>query len=215
MHIQPDRTRLRIVALVCWMLGGWLLLQPTPLGWLPATPLLAVALMLASVIVLALGVAFWLLGTDQRAGVALDDKGLMLNLGHYAAFVDWDNVAALGASQQRNSLLALGSTRQLGIRLHDPQRYLQSYEERLPASQGPLAMALRLLQRMLCWMRSCDPDLTADDLLRRRARTGYDILIPETMLGQSSDEFLELVRPFCHGLRPSKNTRNLKPREAL
>jgi hypothetical protein len=215
MQTQPDRTRLRIVAIVCWLLGGWLILQPTPLGWLHTGPLLAVALVLAGVIVLALGIAFWSLGTDQRAGVALDDKGLMLNLGHYAAFVAWDNIAALGVSEQRNSLLTLGSARQLGIRLHDPQRYLQSYEERLPASGGLVGLALRLLRGVLCWVRPCHTELTTDDLARMRTRTGYDILIPETLLGQSSEEFLMLVQPFRRDLRLSSETRRLEPRKAM
>jgi hypothetical protein len=48
-----------------------------------------------------------------------------------------------------------------------------------------------------------------------RARTGYDILIPETLLGQSSDEFLELVRPFRRDLRPSRDTRKLEPHQAM
>jgi hypothetical protein len=215
MTFQPDRTRLRVIAICCWILGGWLMIQPLPFGWTATLPLLAATLILAGVIVLALGVAFWALGTDQRAGVILDEKGLMLNLGHYAAFVAWDNVAEMGVSQQRNTLLALGSTRQLGIRFHDVQRYLQSYEERLPASRGPLAMALRLLRQVLRLLQPRATEPTAEHLERTRARTGYDILIPETLLGQSSSDFLELVRPFRHDQRQRKETRRLEPSKAL
>jgi|GEM_PF-1180988 len=192
MRIAPDHPRLRVVAVACLAVGGWLLLQP---GLLASGALLSSALFVAAALVLAVGVSFWLLGTDRRAGVLFDSKGLSLNLGHSAAFVSWENIAAVGVSQRRASLLALGSRGQVGIRLHRPAEYLQSYEHRLPASRGLLAAALRLLHAVLAG-GGPGPTPTSATLARARRRTGYDILIPEALLGGQAAAFVGLVETY-------------------
>ena len=100
-------------------------------------------------LLLAIGIAFWQISVDKRAGIVFDAKGLLLNLGHSSAFVAWENIERAGVSGYRASLLALGSRLQLGIRLHDVGPYVQSYEERLPAAKGVLAHGLWLLQSLL------------------------------------------------------------------
>jgi hypothetical protein len=64
-------------------------------------------------------------------------------------------------------------------------------------------------------VRPCHTELTTDDLARMRTRTGYDILIPETLLGQSSEEFLSLAQTFRRDLRFSSETHRLEPRKAM
>jgi hypothetical protein len=213
MRTYPQRSRLRITAMVCWGLGGWLLLQLGQFDALTTLPLFSIAKALAGILLLAVGVAFWQLGTDKHAGVIVDSKGIMLNMGHYAAFVAWQNVAAVGVCHQRNSLLALGSRAQLGLTVRDPEKFLQSYEVRLPASQGPLARALRLLQRSLRPLHRGDDLPVRERLLANRNRTGYDLLIPETMLGQDAPAFIERIRTYRRDLRESRTqTRPLSPR---
>jgi hypothetical protein len=196
MYSKPNFPKLRIIAIICWLISGWWVIQLSQLDELITMPLFFIAKTLAAAIFLAVGIAFWQLGTDKRAGVSFDSKGMMLNMGCYAAFVAWENVADMGASSYRASLLSIGSARQLGIKLQQPEKFVQSYEERLPASRGPLAMALRLL----AWLtrkpqHAADPQTVLQQLQHRRARTGYDILIPETMLGHSVECFLEIVQP--------------------
>jgi hypothetical protein len=160
--------------------------------------LLAIAIDIAAILCLAIGVAFWLLGTDRRAGVVFDSKGLMLNLGHSAAFVSWQNIVEVGVSHQRSSLFALGSSSQIGILLKDPAEYIQSYETRLPASRGTLGGAIRLIWHLTAIARSTPtfPDVAKIDALRRR--TGYDLLIPESLLGGRSVSFVTLVEAYRH-----------------
>lgn len=194
MRIAPNHPRLRAVAFVCWALGSWWILH---LGFASThTRLLSIALALAAIVLLAIGIAFWLLGTDRRAGVIFDSKGLMLNLGHSAAFVAWDNIAAIGVSRHRTSLLSLGSAAQLGIKLRDPQAYIQSYEERLPASNSLIARALRLLDRSLRPFRRRTAAPTVETLERTRARCGYDVLVPEALLGGKATAFVEMVESY-------------------
>lgn len=192
-RIHPDRRRLCLLAFACWLCGSWLLIQGIQIGQGAPLVVFLLACVISSSILLALGIAFWQLGTDQRAGVQFDTKGMMLNMGHYAAFVGWDNISAMGLSQHRSSLLAIGSLRQLGLQLHDPERFVQSYEERLPASRGPLALALRSLWRLLRPVRSPSDAALLKQLQDNHARTGYHLLIPEALLGQHPDDFLRAV----------------------
>jgi hypothetical protein len=159
-------------------------------------PLTAVLALLVAVVVLALGIAYWQLSRDQGAGIIFDAKGLMLNLGASSAFVAWENIAAVGVCRHRANLLTLGSQKQLGIRVHDLAPYLQSYERRLPAARGPLAWALGQLRRGL---RDCEHYSVAalpQQFAHQRARTGYDILVPETMLGGAAEGFVKLVESY-------------------
>lgn len=197
MRIQPNLSRLRIVAIVCWLLSGWWLVHIGRIETIVHTSIFLVAAILASSIFLAIGIAFWQLGTDRQAGLFLDAKGIMLNLGHYAAFVAWNNLESMGVSQHRSSLLALGSSRQLGIRLCDTDLFLQTYEERLPASHGPLGATLRLLDRLLRPWNHHRALISPEEQLRRnRERIGYDILIPEALLGKRAEEFVELASQY-------------------
>ena len=182
MRIPPNYPRLRIVALACWSIGAWWALQPGVVAMLNLPPVLAASGAVLATIMIAIGVAFWLLAADRRSGLVFDSTGVSLNLGHSAAFVAWENIEAIGVTSHRASLFALGSSRQLGLRLHNPEAYLQSYEERLPAARGLFARGLRLIQWIL---RREDraPAPTREDLLALRRRTGYDLIIPEAQLG--------------------------------
>lgn len=199
MRITPNHPRLRLIALLCWIVGSWWLTQIILLNALNPMPVLSVAILLSGAIFFAVGIAFWQLGLDQRAGIVLDRKGLMLNLGHSAAFVAWDNVAAVGVCHRRDSLLALGSRHQLGIRLQNPEAYIQSYEQRLPSASGPLAASLQTLYRTLQPLRQLDEGLpTIDHLRRTRARTGYDVVIPEAFLGGKAEAFINMIETYCY-----------------
>ncbi len=145
--------------------------------------------------ILAVGAAFWLLATDRRAGVTFERKGLSLQLGHSSAFVSWENIAAVGVTGRRSSLLALGSREQIGIRLHNPEQYLQSYEARVPASPGLLARGVRLVERLTRGERGgAAPGL--DGVAGLRRRTGYDIVIPEAQLGVRATSFAALLEAY-------------------
>lgn len=194
MRISPNFVRFRLVALACWVCGAWFVMQGSMLALQRDIPTaLIVGMLLLASILLALGVAFWPLGADRQAGVVVDAKGLLLNMGHYAAFVAWGNIAQVGVSTQRRSLLALGSKQQLGIVLRDVQPYLQSYEERMPAARGLLAGALRLLVRLLQPLRRANAAPTAAQVAACRARTGYDLLVPEAFIGGRVEEFVQLI----------------------
>lgn len=196
MRVLPDYYRLRAVALGCWIIAALCIVQ---LGIATAdtiSSILVICIILLSTILLALGISFWLLGSDRRAGVLFDSKGLLLNLGNSASFVGWDNVETIGVSTRRSNWFALGSPRQLGIRLRNPEPYIQSYEPRLPAAVGLLAAVLRGLSRLLTPGRSSERVPTADDLSYVRARTGYDILIPEAFLGGKATAFVDLVHAY-------------------
>lgn len=195
MRITPNHHRLRMVALVCLGLGVWWLLHPRLLvsGGLP--PILALGGLIVAALLLAIATSFWLLAADRRAGVSFDRKGLSLNLGYSSAFVSWENIAALGVTRRRSSLFALGSRGQIGIRLHNPGQYLQSYERRLPAAPGLLARGVGLLARLAPGAPQADgPGLDAIAGLRRR--TGYDIVIPEAQLGRRAESFVALVEAY-------------------
>jgi hypothetical protein len=194
MRITPNQPRLRVVALACWATGAWCALYGARLG---TTGRYSVALtMLAELLalmLLAVGVAFWLLSGDRRAGIVFDAKGLLLNLGHSSAFVAWENIERVGVVSYRASLFDIGSRHQIGIALYDVGAYVQSYEQRLPSGRGPLARALELLARLLRpFDQSSDQPLLAR-LSLVRARTGYDVLIPEALLGGKAESFAGLV----------------------
>ncbi|NJM08492.1 DUF2982 domain-containing protein [Candidatus Gracilibacteria bacterium] len=203
MRISPDHPRLRVIALCCWIVGGWCFTQAGILVG-DISVLLNVSLILLSSFCFAVGIGFWLLGTDHRAGVVLDPKGLMLNLGQSAAFVSWDNIAEIASTQRRSSLLALGSTQQIGIRLHDIDSYLQSYEPRLPASHGFFAQLLRALRSQLARQ---DHVPSYKQLTRFRHRTGFDLIIPEAQLGGRAEAFVELIEIYRYNPRQRRELR--------
>jgi hypothetical protein len=157
---------------------------------------MTVLVTLAGALLLALGVAFWALSGDRRAGVVFDAKGLLLNLGSSASFVGWENIERLGTSTLRSSWLSIGSGLALGIRLRDPAAYLQSYEVRLPASDGLFGRMLRLLQRLLTSANMFGKSPSLADLAHMRARTGYDVLVPEALLGGAAGAFVELTLQY-------------------
>jgi hypothetical protein len=192
MYIAPRFARFRTVALVCWILATWFIIQGAMLTP-QASPMLVVSIVMLACLLAAIGVAFWPLGKDRRAGVVLDSKGMLLNLSHYAAFIAWENVAHVGISTHRRHLLALGSRRQLGIALHDIQPYVQSYEERMPAATGMLACLLRWLALLLRPLRGPNDASLAARMARCKAATGYDVLIPEAFLGGEAEAVAMLI----------------------
>jgi len=202
MRIIPNHPRLRAVALGCWALSAWcmvyggqLLVERT------AITILLISVELLALLLLAIGVAFWQLSSDLRAGIVFDTKGLLLNLGHSSAFIVWENIERVGVSRHRSNLLTLGSRRQLGIVLRDTRPYLQSYEARLPAAQGVLARGLRLIEGTLRPYRRVSDTPIANQIASCRLQTGYDVLIPEALLGGTADAFVDLVEAYR--LRPS------------
>ncbi|MCU0492385.1 MAG: hypothetical protein MUD01_12390 [Chloroflexaceae bacterium] len=207
MRIAPNHPRLRFVSLCCWAFASWWMVQLGTLSSEILTPLFAAGIILTAALLFALGVAFWVIATDRRASVLLDSKGLMFNMGSWAAFVAWENIAAVGVCEHRQSLLSLGSFNQFGLKLHRPEEFVQSYEERLPASTGLFAIALRLLQRVVQLFTPRQSTLKVDDLLRLRNSTGYDVVVPEALLGGKAAAFVELVQSYRsnpqarHGLR--------------
>lgn len=198
MRINPNLRRLRAVALGCWAVASWCIVYAAQLT---AAALLLSALLLG-LLLLAIGLAFWLLGGDRRAGITFDQKGIALNLGHCSAFVAWENIERVGVTRRRDSVLALGSRRQIGIALRDAQKYAQSYEPRLPAAGGALGGALRLLARALRPLRRDDQQAIQRHLAVCRAQTSFDALIPEALLGGRAEAFVGLVE--CYWLHPAE-----------
>ncbi|HEU4326689.1 MAG TPA: hypothetical protein VFS21_26350 [Roseiflexaceae bacterium] len=197
MRVSTNRPRLRAVALWCWIAGilcasmAGRLIIPSVKG-----TLLFVCVHLLAALLLGLGVAFWLLGTDRRSGIIVDQKGLLLNLGHSASFIAWENIERIGVSVYRGDLYTLASRRQLGIALRDAQPYIQSYEQRLPAGRGFFAAGTRLIAWTLRpWARPSDAPLQAT-LDTNRAQTGYDVLVPEVFAGGNVEAFLREVADF-------------------
>jgi hypothetical protein len=194
MRIIPNLSRLRAIALGCWVLsslcfvyGGRLFAGHT------ATLLLLLCIAFLGLLALAVGVAFWLLSSDQQAGIIFDSKGLLLNLGHSSSFIKWANIERVGVTSRRDSLLTIGSARQIGITLRDSQAYIQSYEDRLPARRGVLARAIGLLDTALRpWRHVSDAPIAAR-LAACHAQTGYHVLVPEALLGGSAAAFVELI----------------------
>lgn len=213
MRISPNHPRLRVVALACWATGGFCLVHG---GFFsvnaPALLALTVSTQLLGFILFAIGIAFWLLSADQRAGVVFDQKGLLLNLGNSSSFVSWENIEHAGVSSHRSQLLAIGSRRQFGIALRDPARYVQSYEARLPAAHGLLARALRLIDSILRHFRTANDQPLINQLAQNRAQTGFDVLVPETLLGGRADTFAEIVEAYrSHGGAQSRREQVFVP----
>ena len=91
MRIAPNLPRLRVVALSCWAVGGWCIIYGAQL-----TPVLLISTILLGALLLAIGLAFWQLSGDRRAGIVFDAKGILLNLGHSSAFISWENIERVG-----------------------------------------------------------------------------------------------------------------------
>jgi len=203
MRIIPNQSRLRVIALGCWVVSSWCIVYGGSLfAGHTATMLLMLCIELLGLLGLAVGVAFWLLSTDQQAGITFDKKGLLLNLGHSSAFINWANIERVGVTARRDSLLTIGSARQIGIVLRNPQSYIQTYEDRLPATRGVLARGIRLLDTALRpWRRVSDAPIAAR-LATCHAQTGYHVLVPEALLGGSAVAFVELIDTYR--LQPSE-----------
>jgi hypothetical protein len=204
MKLKPILSRLRIISLACWAFGAWWMIQAGQLAVTHSSQALPIALVIAASILIAIGITFWLLGTDTRAGVSFDSKGVMLNLGHSAAFVGWENIIDAGALPHRSGIFVLGSSRQIGIRLRNPQEYLQSYEERIPAARGPLAYAVSAIYRLLRRSPAAHSDIMLAELRRSYDRTGYHLLIPETQLGDRGQAFIDMINRYTNSERRHK-----------
>ena len=194
MRIIPNLSRLRVIALGCWVLSSWCIVYGGRLfAGHTATLLLMLCIALLGLLALAVGVAFWLLSSDRQAGITLDSKGMLLNLGHSSSFINWADIERVGVTTRRDSLLTIGSARQIGITLRDSQAYIQSYEDRLPATRGVLARGVALLDTALRpWQRVSDAPLAAR-LAACHTQTGYHVLVPEALLGGSAAAFVELI----------------------
>ncbi|MEP7191041.1 MAG: hypothetical protein ABI901_17765 [Roseiflexaceae bacterium] len=194
MRIIPNLSRLRVIALGCWVLSSWCIVYGGRLfAGHTATLLLMLCIALLGLLALAVGVAFWLLSSDRQAGITFDSKGMLLNLGHSSSFINWANIERVGVTSRRDSLLTIGSARQIGITLRDSQAYIQSYEDRLPATRGVLARGIGLLDTALRpWQRVSDAPIAAR-LAACHTQTGYHVLVPEALLGGSAAAFVELI----------------------
>ena len=202
MRIIPNFSRLRAVALVCWILSTWYFVNGDFFVINhPKFIVLTISTRLVALFLLAIGVAFWQLGTDRRAGIVFDSKGLLLNLGSSSSFIAWENIQLVGISYRRTSILSVGSRRQLGIVLRDIQPYVQSYEERLPASRGVIAFSLRRIDQFLRRFRKTNDVSLTTQIDNTLQRTGYHVLIPEVFLGSAANAFAEIVD--IYRLRPA------------
>jgi len=197
MRIMPNQPYLRTIALGCWALSGWCIVYGGILfASHPATTLLLLCIELFASLGLAIGVAFWLLSSDQHASITFDSKGILLNLGHSSSFISWDNMERVGVTSRRDSILAIGSARQVGIALRNAQDYIQTYEDRLPTRRGLLARGVRLIGAALRpWQHPNDTPIAAR-IAACQAQTGYDLLVPEALLGGSADAFVKLIDTY-------------------
>ncbi len=205
MRITPNQPRLRVIALGCWVLSGWCIVYGGSLfAGHTTTLLLTLCIELLALLGLAVGVAFWLLSTDRQAGIIFDNKGILLNLGHSSAFISWANIERVGVTARRDSLLTIGSARQVGIALCNPQAYIQTYEDRLPARRGVLARGVWLIGTMLQpWQRANDAPIAAR-LAACQAQTGFHVLVPEALLGGTAEGFVKLIETYR--LEPSERS---------
>jgi hypothetical protein len=197
MRIIPNQSRLRAIALGCWVLSSWCIVYGGSLfASHMATMLLTLCIELLAFFGLAVGVAFWLLGSDRQASITFDGKGMLLNLGHSSAFIGWANIERVGVTARRDSLLAIGSARQVGIVLRNPQAYIQTYEARLPATHGVLARGIWLLDTALRpWRRVSDAPIVAR-IGACQTQTGYHVLVPEALLGGTAEAFVALIDTY-------------------
>src|SRR3954452_14473143 len=203
MRIIPNLSRLRVIALGCWVLSSWCIIYGGRLfAGHTATLLLMLCIALLGLLALAVGVAFWLLSSDRQAGITFDSKGMLLNLGHSSAFISWNNIERAGVAARRDSLLTIGSARQIGIVLHDPQAYIQTYEERLPTRRGLLARGIGLIDTALRPWRCVSDAPIAARLATSQAQTGYHVLVPDALLGGPAAAFVELIDTYR--LHPSE-----------
>jgi hypothetical protein len=203
MRIIPNLSRLRVIALGCWVVSCWCIIYGGSLfAGHTATMLLLLCIELLALLGLAVGVAFWLLSTDQQAGITFDSKGMLLNLGHSSAFINWANIERVGVTARRDSLLTIGSARQIGIALRNPQDYIQTYEDRLPTARSLLTRGVRLLDAALRPWRCVSDAPIAARLATCHAQTSYHVLVPEALLGGSADAFVELIDMYR--LQPSE-----------
>jgi hypothetical protein len=203
MRIIPNQPRLRAIALGCWVLSGCCIVYGGSLfAGLTTTMLLMLCIELLALLGLAVGVAFWLLSSDRQASITLDSKGMMLNLGHSSAFISWANIERVGVTARRDSVLALGSARQVGIALRSSQDYIQTYEARLPATRGIFARGVRLIDTALRpWRHTSDAPIAAR-ITTCQAQTGYHVLVPEALLGGTAEAFVNLIDTYR--LHPSE-----------
>jgi hypothetical protein len=203
MRIMPNHSRLRVIALGCWVVSCWCIVHGGSLfAGHSATLLLVLCVELLAFLGLAVGVAFWLLSNDRQASITFDSKGMLFNLGNSSAFISWANIERVGLTSRRDSLLAIGSARQVGIALRSSQAYIQTYEDRLPATHGALARGIQLIDTALRpWRRVSDAPI-AMRLATSHAQTGYHVLVPEALLGGPAEAFVTLVETYQ--LHPSE-----------
>jgi hypothetical protein len=203
MRIMPNHSRLRVTALGCWVVSCWCIVYGGNLfAGHSATVLLMLCVELLAFLGLAVGVAFWLLSNDRQASITFDGKGMLLNLGNSSAFISWANIECVGVTARRDSLLAIGSARQVGIALRSSQAYIQTYEDRLPATRGALARGVQLIDTALRpWRRASDAPIAAR-LATCHAQTSYHVLVPEALLGGTAEAFATLVETYQ--LHPSE-----------
>jgi hypothetical protein len=197
MRIIPNQPQLRVIALGCWVLSCWCIVYGGKLfAGHTATTLLTLCIELLALLGLAVGVAFWLLSSDQQAGITFDSKGMLLNLGHSSSFISWDNMERVGVTSRRDNVLAIGSARQVGIALRNAQEYIQTYEDRLPARNGLLARGVGLIGTALRPWQHPDNTPIAARIAACQAQTGYDVLVPEALLGGTADAFVKLIDTY-------------------
>jgi hypothetical protein len=197
MRIIPNQPRLRVIALGCWVLSGWCIVYGGSLfAGRTATVLLMLCIELLALLGLAVGVAFWLLSSDRQASITFDSKGMLLNLGHSSSFISWANIERVGVTSRRDSLLSIGSARQVGIALRNSQDYIQTYEDRLPNPRGVLARGIWLIDTALRPWRHVHNAPIAARLAACQAQTGYHVLVPEVLLGGTADAFVKLVETY-------------------
>jgi len=197
MRIIPNLTRLRVIALGCWVLSSWCIVYGGGLfAEHTATLLLMLCIELLALLGLAVGVSFWLLSSDQQAGITFDSKGMLLNLGSSSSFIGWANIERVGVTTRRDSILAIGSARQIGIALRNPHAYIQSYEDRLPTTRGVLARGIWLIDTALRpWRRVSDAPIAAR-LATCHAQTSFHVLVPEALLGGSAVAFVKIIDTY-------------------
>ena len=119
MRIIPNLSRLRVIALGCWVLSSWCIVYGGSLfAGHTATTLLMLCILLLALLGLAVGVAFWLLSSDRQAGITLDSKGMLLNLGHSSAFISWNNIDRVGVTARRDSLLTIRQRKHQRLNRH-------------------------------------------------------------------------------------------------
>ena len=154
MRITPNHPRLRLVALGCWAVSGWCIIQGGRLAsGHPGLSLMIVGVEVLGLLLLAIGIAFWQMSVDTRAGIVFDAKGLLLNLGHSSAVIAWENIERVGGSGYRASVLALGSRQQLGIRLRDVRAQVRpDLEKKIKALGGIVVSTSSTYDSIVGWV---------------------------------------------------------------